>query len=218
MATSLIQKPISQLTLSPGSVVTIADLNWQELEQVLEEWGEKRHSKIAYCQGVLEVMVPLPEHEKNVVILGDIVKLLLNHQGREWECLRSTTYKNELKRVGIEPDDSFYIEHREAVIGKKRLDLSIDPPPDLAIEVDLTSCTQESAYLALRVPELWIYAHDQLRIFCLDNDGYRESNHSLIFPNVPLKTLIPDTIQTANRRGISVALKALAAHLKTLEF
>ena len=217
MTTTLIQKPISQLTLSPGSVVTIADLNWQELEQVLQEWGQKRRCKIAYYQGILEVMVPLPEHEKNAVILGDIVKLLLNHQGREWECLRSTTYKNELKRVGIEPDDSFYIEHREAVIGKKCLDLSVDPPPDLAIEIDLTSRTQEAAYLALRVPELWIYAHDLLRIFCLENDRYRESQESLVFPGLPLKTLISETIENANSKGISVALRELANQMMKFE-
>jgi Uma2 family endonuclease len=209
MATSLVQKPISQLSLSPGSVVTIADINWQELEQILAEFGDKRSVRIAYNQGVLEVMVPLPEHEKHAVIIGDIVKLILKLQGREWECLRSTTYKNELKRVGIEPDDSFYIENYQAVIGKNRLDLSIDPPPDLAIKIDLTSRTQESAYLALRVPELWIYTHNTLRIFCLENDRYRESQESLIFPGLNLTTLIPDTIKNANTKGISVALREL---------
>jgi len=212
MATSLVQKPISQLSLSPGSVLTIADISWWELEQILGEFGDKRSLRIAYNQGVLEVMVPLPEHEKNAVIIGDIVKLLLKLQGREWECLGSTTYKNELKRIGIEPDDSFYIEHYQSVIGKKRLDLSVDPPPDLAIEIDLTSRTQESAYLALRVPELWIYAHHTLRIFCLENDRYRESQESLIFPGLDLTTLIPDTIQNANSKGISVALRELEAY------
>ena len=217
MTVSFVQKPISQLSLSPGSVVTIADINWWELEQILVELGEKRSSKIAYYQGVLQVMVPLPEHEKNTVIIGDIVKLILNLQGREWECLRSTTYKNELKRVGIEPDDSFYIEHREAVIGKKRLNLETDPPPDLAIEIDLTSRTQESAYLALRVPELWIYDQNKLRIFCLENDRYQESNQSLIFPGFPLKSLIADTIQNANSKGISVALRELENQIMSFE-
>ena len=213
MTVSLIQKPISQLSLSPGSVMTIADLNWQELEQVLVEFGDKRNSRIAYANGILEVMVPLPEHEKNAVIIGDMVKLMLKLQGRDWECLRSTPYKNELKRVGIEPDDSFYIDNREAVIGKTRLDLSIDPPPDLAIEIDLTSRTQESAYLAIAVPELWIYAQNKLRILCLESDRYQESNQSQIFPNIPLKRLIPDTIHNANSQGISVALRELETHL-----
>ncbi|MEH2053012.1 MAG: Uma2 family endonuclease [Nostoc sp.] len=65
----------------------------------------------------------------------------------------------------IEPDTCFYIQNACQMIGKRRLDLSVDPPPDLAIEIDVTSKTQLSAYVALSVSELWCYGDEKLKVF-----------------------------------------------------
>ena len=74
-----------------------------------------------------------------------------------WESLGSTTFKRGDMTVGIEPDDCFYIANHASMIGRDRLDLTVDPPPDLAIEVEITSKTQLSAYEALGVPEIRRY-------------------------------------------------------------
>lgn len=161
----VVKTPIQNLQLEPGSLVTIPDVSWQEFEEILQELGEARGSRMSYSQGVLEIMAPLPDHERAIVLNSQIVVRLLDHQERPWESLRSTTLKRELMKAGVEPDDCFYIQNYQAVIGKDRLDLTVDPPPDLAIEADYTSKTRLSAYAALGVPELWIYENNDLRIY-----------------------------------------------------
>ena len=86
----------------------------------------------------------------------------------------------------IEPDTCFYIRNYRAVIGKNRLDLAIDPPPDLAIEIDITSRTKFDNYLLLGVPELWRYTRKGFQINLLESDSYVESQTSPNFPNLPI--------------------------------
>jgi Uma2 family endonuclease len=116
---SPVAKPISQLELAPGSVATLRGVTWQEFIEIVEELGEKRVSRIAYSQGRLEIMVPLPEHERTKILIADLVKALLRLQRRNWEPLGSTTFKRE-ESAGIEPDECFYIQNQQAVIGKDR--------------------------------------------------------------------------------------------------
>ncbi|NJP09331.1 MAG: Uma2 family endonuclease [Leptolyngbyaceae cyanobacterium RU_5_1] len=197
--------PIRQIQLQPGSVVTISGISWQAFEAILQEMGEKRSTRLAYFQGTLELMSPLPQHERAIVIISDLVKLLLRRQKRPWESLRSTTFKQQ-GIAGIEPDDCFYIQNYQAVIGKDRLDLTVDPPPDLAIESDLTSKTEVEAYLALKVPELWVYGAGTLTINVLRGNEYVETPTSLTFPDLPIAEMIPKVIERAKKIGTSPAL------------
>ncbi len=109
--------------------------------------------------------------------------------------------------AGIEPDDCFYIQNYKAVIGKTRLDLSQDPPPDLALKTDLTSETETDAYEALGVPELWIYSRGKLKINVLQEGKYIESLTSPIFPNIALTEIIPRHMKRAKIVGASQALQ-----------
>jgi Uma2 family endonuclease len=99
------------LRLEPGQTVTLQPVPWQRFEQILVELGESRSSRIAYFNGTLEIMTPLPEHERSKVLIGDLVKTLLKLQKRSWESLGSTTFKREGMSAGIEPDNCFYIEN-----------------------------------------------------------------------------------------------------------
>jgi len=200
-----VMTPIRQIQLQPGSVVSIPDVSWQEFEEILEELSEKRGSRIAYSQGTLEIMVPLPEHERAKILIADLVKAILRSQRRNWEPLGSTTFKRE-EAAGVEPDECFYIQNQQAVIGKDRIDLSIDPPPDLAIESDITSKTRTNAYIAIKVPEIWIYDSGKLKINLLQDDRYIESETSLTFPNLPIPEIIPKAIERAKQIGTSQAL------------
>lgn len=195
------------LRLEPGQKVTLQPVSWQRFEAILTELGDRRSSRIAYANSVLEIMAPSPEHERSKVFIADFVKALLKSQKRRWESLGSTTFKQERMLSGIEPDDCFYIQNYQAVIGKDRLDLSIDPPPDLAIETDVTSKTELDAYRALGVPELWIYGKGSLKINLLVNGEYVESQISQIFPNVAVTELIPRYLQRAKQVGMSQALE-----------
>ena len=198
---------LRQLGVPPGHRVLFHDVNWQEFEAILEELGEKRPSRLAYINRTLEIRVPLPEHEKAKVIIGDLVKALLDECDRNWEPLGSTTLKREDMAAGIEPDDCFYIQNHAQMIGKTRLDLTIDPPPDLAIEVDVTSKTQVSAYQALGVPEIWRYENRKLQIYVLQAGKYVESQTSPTFPNFPIIEQISRFLEMSQTIGTSRALR-----------
>jgi Uma2 family endonuclease len=194
------------LRLEPGQKVTLEPVTWEEFEHILAELGESRSSRIAYANQILEIMAPLPEHERSKVLLADLVKALLKFQKRSWEPLGSTTFKSQSMTAGIEPDECFYIENYKAVIGKNRLDLTVDPPPDLALETDLTSKTELDAYEALKVPELWIYKNSNLKIYLLQQGKYVESQISQTFPGIAVIEIIPLFIQRAKEVGVSQTL------------
>jgi Uma2 family endonuclease len=195
------------LCLAPGQKVTLQPVSWEGFEEILSELGERRSSRIAYANEILEIMAPLPEHERAKVLLADLVKILLKFQKQRWEPLGSTTFKREGMKAGIEPDDCFYIQNYKAVIGKNRLDLTVDPPPDLALETDLTSKTEIDAYEALRVPEVWIYQGGKLKINVLQAGSYVESETSPIFSGIAVVEIIPRFMQRAREIGVSQAVE-----------
>jgi Uma2 family endonuclease len=198
---------LRQLKIQPGQQLLVEDVNWQQFESILAELGERRASRLSYSNGRLEIMVPLPEHEKAKEIIGDMVKILLEARQIAFESLGSTTLKNERMSQAVEPDTCFYIQNQAAVIGKNRLDMSIDPPPDLAIEIDLTSRTQLDNYQILGVPELWRYARRGLQINVLQAEQYIESDVSPTFPNIPIVELVNQYTQQSQVAGRTRAIQ-----------
>ncbi|MGD1855833.1 MAG: Uma2 family endonuclease [Leptolyngbyaceae cyanobacterium] len=186
--TTLVTKPIGQLHLAPGSVVTVPNVTWLEFEAILTERTHHSHGRLAYYQGTLEIMVPLPEHERPKELISDIVKALLREQDVPYEPFGSTTFK-QLGTAGIEPDACFYIQNAAQVISRRRLQPG-DPPPDLAIESDVTSKTTIDAYTAIGVPEVWIFDSGHLKIFVLQRDGYIETATSPTFPDLPIVEIV----------------------------
>jgi Uma2 family endonuclease len=210
----MVQLQLRQLEVPPGQRVILQDVTWQEFEAILEELGEHRATRLAYGEGTLEIRMPLPTPEKAKVILGDLVKILLEELNIDCECFGSTTFKRQDMAQGIEPDDSFYIQNQASMIGKERVDLTIDPPPDLAIEVDITSRTQLSAYEALGVPELWRYEHHRLHISVLQDKTYVESDFSPTFPKLPIIEIISQYVEQSRTLGRSSALRAFRQWVK----
>lgn len=207
---------IAQIQLEQGQRVTLEDINWQEFEDILEDLGEHRHSLIAYYKGVLEIRMPLAGHERIKVLIGDLLKIILDELGLEWESLGSTTFKSKKMQAGIEPDDCFYIQNYQAMIGKQRLDLDVDPVPDLAIEVDLTSITQISVYEALAVPEIWRYKNGKLEISLFEDGKYLNSSVSKAFPSVPVIEGISLFLEKSKELPMSALRREFRLWLQTL--
>ena len=205
---------LRQISVPPGHRVLFNDVNWQEFEAILEELGEHRGSRIAYSQGTLEIRMPLPEHEFNKEIIGDMVKILLEELEMDRECFGSTTFKRKNMLQGIEPDNCFYIHNYALMIGKKRIDLTVDPPPDLAIEADLTSKTQLDAYEALEVPEIWRYENKKLLINVLQDGKYVEAESSQTFPNLPIIAAISQYCEESQTAGTSQTLRLFRQWVK----
>jgi Uma2 family endonuclease len=198
---------LQQILVKPGQQTLFKDISWQQLENILEEMGEKRAARISYSHGWLEIMVPLPEHEKDKEIFGEFVRILLDKLQIDFEPLGSTTLKNESMRQAVEPDACFYIQNQAAVIGKNRLDLTIDPPPDLAIEIDITSRTRFDNYELLGVPELWRYTQQGLEISLLQQGKYIKSESSPNFPDIPIIELVNEYVQQCLTLGRSQAIR-----------
>ena len=208
------QVTIQQLVIPPGQQLLIKDISWQMYEQLLEEFGEKRGGRINYSQGVLEIMVPLPEHEDDKVIIGNLVEILLEELDIEFRNLASTTFKSQTMNQGIEADQCFYIENEAAVRGKKRIDLSIDPPPDLGIEIDITSRTRFNNYEALGVGELWRFNGTTLEINVLQNGAYVRWDESPHFPGMSLTKVIPEYLERSKIEGRNKTMKAFRAWVR----
>ncbi len=205
---------LRQIRVQPGERIILEDVSWQVFEAILNELGEHRGSRVAYSQGTLEIMAPLPEHERGKVIIGDLVKVLLDELDLNWESLGSTTFKRKDLSAGLEPDDCFYIQNYKLMIGKDRINLTVDPPPDLAIEIDLTSRTKISAYQALRVPEIWRYENKSLEINLLQDEQYVKSETSPTFPTFAIAELIPKFVEMGRTTGTSTAIRAFRKWVK----
>jgi len=199
---------LKRIHVPPGQRVLLRDVTWQELEAILEDLGEHRAARIAYDRGILEIMAPLPEHEFDKEIISDLVKALLEELSTEFISLGSTTFKNQAMAQGIEPDQCFYIKNESKIRGKKRLDLAVDPPPDLALEIDITSRTHPNIYEALKVPELWRFDRGKLQINVLQDGHYVESQQSLNFPLFPIIEAIPQHLEQSITAGRNATLKA----------
>lgn len=205
---------LKRITVPPGQRVLLSEVSWQEFEAILEDLGEHRGSRVAYNNGTLEIMTPLPEHEIGKVIIDDFVKALLEELDIEFWSLGSTTFKNQLMSQGIEPDDCFYIQNEAAVRGKDSLDLTVDPPPDLALEIDVTSRTHPGIYEALKVPELWQFENRKLQINVLQEGKYIKCESSPNFPNFPLIEIIPQYLNQSRTVGRNKTMKAFRAWVR----
>lgn len=176
----------------PAETRTVLEnVSWSTYEALLEDMGPHR-GRIAYEEGILEIMSPSPRHEKFKGLIGCLVEAFAAELKIELSPLGSMTMKRELRRRGIEPDECYYIQNEPLVRGKDDIDLASDPPPDLTIEIEvsLSALDRLGIYAALGVPEVWFYDGKSLRIHCLEPGGkYRKSKKSRVLPRLPVDGL-----------------------------
>ena len=170
-----------------GECLHLSGVDWRTYSRLLYIFAEQPGVRLTYDRGELEIMSPLFIHDDDGRFLGYLIFVLTEELGL---CLRaggSTTLKRRLKQRGIEPDECFWIVNAARMAGRRRLDLRTDPPPDLAIEVDVTNSSLDrmSIYAALHVPEVWRLEGDTLTFHVLDADGtYQSAAVSRAFPMV----------------------------------
>jgi Uma2 family endonuclease len=160
-------------------------VSWQEYTRMLRAFAERPGYRLTYDRGTLEIMSPLFEHELHADLLGRFVVVLTEELGVPIQAGRSTTFRRRRMRRGLEPDHSWWIAHEPLVRGKQRIDLRVDPPPDLALEVDITrrSLNRMAIYARLGVPEVWRLDARGLTFQTLQPNGrYAQQTHSPTFP------------------------------------
>ncbi|MDZ8135244.1 MAG: Uma2 family endonuclease [Nostoc sp. DedQUE04] len=167
------------------------NISWETFEALLRDTGEDRGSRFAYDCGVLEIMTPLFEHENPKIQFDRFILVLAEELGIEIRSAGSTTLKRKILKRGIEPDTCYYIQNELAIRGKQTLNLENDLPPDLAIEIDITSSSVNKLgiYSALGVTELWRYDGQNLKFSQLIEGQYVECKSSIAFPIVSVSEI-----------------------------
>lgn len=196
-----------RIHLPPGTVVRMPG-SWQDYCALRESRNDGSIPRIKYRDGEILLMSPMPRHGREANILADIVKALLDRENRNYEAFTPITMDIP-ESGGIEPDYCFYIDNWQAAVGKDRINWQTEPPPDLVIEIDVTTYTAAEDYLPYRVPEVWLFKKNCLLIHQLENQEYvlRETSH--FFPDVDLKAIASQCLQVAAERGTGVAIREL---------
>jgi Uma2 family endonuclease len=170
--------------------VVLRDISWQTYTSMLRDLGDHRNARLAYNQGVLEITMPSDRHEALKHLLERVVIALTEELDLPLRGAGSTTFNRSDLRRGAEPDASYYIQNARRV-HSKTIDLQLDPPPDLVIEIDLShpSAIKMPIYAALAVPEIWIASEDSLAIYVLQEEQYVKLSQGLAFPKVTAEQL-----------------------------
>jgi Uma2 family endonuclease len=170
----------------PEQRVVLRNVSWETYERLLEDHLDSSAPRFTYDDGDLEIMSPSPEHEWYNRLLAYLVKLLARDLRIDVLDLGSTTFKREATRRGFEPDSCFYVTTIPQVRGKKRLDLAVDPPPDIALEIVVTepSISKFPICAEFGVPEIWSYDGDRLQMYLLSGLEYAEIPASSIIPRL----------------------------------
>lgn len=166
----------------------LRNVSWETYERLISEREENPAPRFFYDRGVLEIMSPYIEHESLSRTTSLFVELASIEMDTDVFDAGSTTYKREDLEGGFEPDGAFYFaENIERVRGKKKLDLDAgDPPPDIVIEVDITSFSLNKLpiYARLGVPEVWRHNGERIEILALRGSEYAEASESSFLPSV----------------------------------
>lgn len=198
--------------LRPGAVLHFPG-SWEEYCAIASQRGDSAIPRVKYRQGEIILMSPLPEHGYSADLVADIVKAFLASIGQNYVAYTPITMK--LSEVGgIEPDYCFYITNWQAVVGKKRIDWTIDPPPDLVIEIDVTNYTDVNDYLIYRVPEVWLLKGERLAIYLLTEERYVTSERSQFFSARNATAIVAECLSAASTLGSGIAMQQLRRRLE----
>jgi Uma2 family endonuclease len=170
-----------------GQSLLLEQVDWRMYSRLLRTFAERPGIRLTYDRGRLEIMSPRLDHDDDAHFLGRLVVTLTEELELPLKAGGSTTMRRQLRQRGIEADESFWIVNAQRMKGRRRLDLRTDPPPDLAIEVEVTYSALDrlAIYAALGVPEVWQLHGDLLRFHVLGTDGtYASAEHSRSFPQL----------------------------------
>lgn len=170
--------------------ILLHDIDWKTYKTIADALPNRR-LRMTYDEGVLEIMTTSLTHDRFKSLFPLIVFALARFFRKKIATCGSFTHQREDLEKALEPDQSFYIANIAAVLGREKVDLTRDPPPDLEIEIDISrsSMNRLAIYAALKVPEVWVFDGRKLTVLLLRGDEYEESAASASFPEVPVSEL-----------------------------
>ncbi len=182
--------PVPEKSVSMTQRATLHGVSWQTYTRLLSELGDQRASRLAYDQTVLEITMPSDRQESYKKLLERMIEALTEELELTIKSFGSTTLNRDDLERGAEPDSCYYIQHADHIQGR-RVDLTIDPPPDLIIEIDISSPSGKrlDIYKQLGVPEVWRYSSEQVQIYLLQDSEYVPAELSPVLPPVSTELL-----------------------------
>lgn len=196
--------------------VVLKGVSWATFKALMADIGEDRACRIAYDQGILEIMVPYEQHEEPKILIAEFVTATSDELEIEIRQLGSLTLEREDLTRAVEPDTCFYIQN-EALVRGKEIKLPDVPPPDLVVESDYTSSSLNkfNIYASLGVPELWRYCKQSLQVYQLVEGNYELSETSFAFPFLPIAE-IPGFIEQSKVVGQRTAVRLFRKRIREI--
>ena len=187
---------------APEQRVVLTGVSWATYERLLHDLKDSSSPRLTFDRGVLEVMSPSAEHEESNRTIALLVEVLAEEFGIDVRSLGSTTFRREDLEQGFEPDSCFYVQNEARMRGKREIDLTVDPPPDLIVEVDITSPSLQKLplYARVGVPEVWRYDGERMTIYRPAGDDYEIAEVSGVLPGVAARDLTRFLGESATQR------------------
>ena len=183
--TEIVQTPnASVLSPTTGQQIILHGVSWETYEQLLSDFQDSHAAHFTYDRGVLEIMVLSFKHETVNRTLAHLVSMIAEELQIDTISAGSTTFKRQDLAKGFEPDSCFYIQNEGRISGKAEIDLDTDPPPDLIIEIDISSSSLNKfpVYAHIGVPEVWRYDGTRVVFFVLAGENYEAAEESRALP------------------------------------
>lgn len=180
-------------SIEPAERIVLHGLSWEQYVTISDALPESSGLRTAFDGGSLELMVTSFGHERYKKLIGRMIETLTFELEIDICSGGQTTFRREDVERGLEPDQCYWIAHYDAMSGKQQWSSEIDPPPDLAVEIDVTSSSvdREGIYAGLGVAELWRFDGERLRAYRLRRRRYQPSAMSLAFPFLKVSDLLP---------------------------
>jgi Uma2 family endonuclease len=170
----------------PDQSVVLRGVRWETYERLLADHQDSSGARLNYDSGILEIMAPSFKHENLKETIASVFQLVAETKGIDFVAAGSTTFRRQDLRKGFEPDACFYVRDVARIRTLDEIDLSVDPPPDLVVEVVVTNraVNKLPLFAALEIPEVWRYQEEEFQIFVLESKAYSSKATSSILPGV----------------------------------
>ena len=203
-------------TLPEGASIHLPNVQWETYQGVVAELDGDSKVRVVYDRGSLFLMTKSRRHEIISRLFFPLIEVLVEARGGDFISIGEATLNSKLASRGIEADDCFYFNDFAEQSVDRTFDLAVDPPPDLAIEVDFwnSSVDKDGIYAALRVPEIWRYENGQVTFYRLSEGHYEEITQSAQFPEL-CSDALPQFFEIGQQRGTIAMKKPFVNWLKS---
>ena len=203
--------------LPQGATLVLQRLTWEDYERLVSDLtASHARLRVTYDHGRVEIMSPLNEHEGYARFIDALVRAFAEHGKLKLESFGGTTWRRHQLQQGLEGDCCYYVTNADRIIGKKAIDLESDPPPDIAVEIDITneSSSKVHIYAALKVGEIWLYdgKKARLRFYQLSGNSYCQIHESNVLPGMRPE-MIERALQHSKTDGQTAALDVFRRQL-----